>query len=215
MAHAPEGFHDAGRLVGARVVDTEGHQASVVSIQQIQDEQDAHAWVRLDDGAQVLVPVGLLAPHADGAYRLPFSIDSSADHSAAQRPVQMTFPVMEEQLQVSKRTVDTGRGVRIHKTVAEREQVLDEPLLREQLMVEHVPIGRVVPESDPPQMRYEGDTLVVPVLEEVLVVQKQLLLKEEVRITRQQHREASPRTVSLRAEQVTVERFDEGKNHQA
>jgi len=219
MAHAPEGFNDAGRLVGARVVDVEGHQASVVSIQTMQDEHDAHAWVRLDDGAQVLVPVGLLAPHADGAYRLPFSIDSSADafaeSSTASQRVQMTFPVMEEELQVSKRTVDTGRGVRIHKTVSEREQALDQPLLREELVVEHVSIGRVVPESDPPQVHYEGNTLVVPVLEEVLVVQKQLLLKEEVRITRQQHREVSPHSVPLRTEQVTVERFDEGKNNPA
>ncbi|WP_460839515.1 YsnF/AvaK domain-containing protein [Noviherbaspirillum agri] len=211
MAHATEGSNDAGRLVGARVVDAQGHQASVVSIQQIPDEPDAHAWVRLDDGAQVLVPVGLLAPDAEGAYRLPFSIDSST----VQRPVQMTFPVMEEELQVGKRTVDTGRGVRIHKTVSERQQVVDEPLLREELVVEHVPVGRVVADTDPPQTRYEGNTLVVPVLEEVLVVQKQLLLKEELRITRQQHREATPRTVSLRAEEVTLERFDEGKDRQA
>jgi uncharacterized protein (TIGR02271 family) len=211
MAHTQEGFNEADRLVGVRVLDAEGHQASVVSIQQMQDEHDAHAWVRLDDGAQVLVPVRLLAPHGDGAYRLPFTIHSSS----AQRPVQMTFPVMEEEVQVSKRTVDTGRGVRLHKTVSEREQVLDQPLLREQLVVEHVPIGRVVLEADPPQTHYEGDTLVVPVLEEVLVVQKQLLLKEEVRITRQQHHEVSPRTEVLRSEQVTVERFDEGKNHQA
>lgn len=207
MAHAPEGFNEPDRLVGVRVIDAGGHQASVVSIQQMQDEHDAHAWVRLDDGAQVLVPVSLLAPQTDGAFRLPFTINSSG----AQRPAQMTFPVMEEELQLTKRTVDTGRGVRIHKTVSAREQVLDQPLLREQLVVEHVPVGRVVPESDPPQTHYEGDTLVVPVLEEVLVVQKQLMLKEEVRITRKQHREASPQTVSLRAEQVAVERFDEGK----
>ncbi|GAB3542725.1 hypothetical protein GCM10027343_15130 [Noviherbaspirillum agri] len=116
---------------------------------------------------------------------------------------------------MGKRTVDTGRGVRIHKTVSERQQVVDEPLLREELVVEHVPVGRVVADTDPPQTRYEGNTLVVPVLEEVLVVQKQLLLKEELRITRQQHREATPRTVSLRAEEVTLERFDEGKDRQA
>lgn len=210
LPHSPEGF-SADRLVGVRVVDADGHQAAVVSIQQAHGEHDAQAWVRLDDGAQVLVPLNFLAPQDDGAYRLPFTFNPSA----AQRPVQMTFPVMEEELQVSKRTVDTGRGVRIHKTVSEREQVLDQPLLREQLVVEHVPVGRVVPESDPPQMRYEGNTLVVPVLEEVLVVQKQLLLKEEVHITRRQHHEPAPRTVSLRAEQVTVERFDEGKNRQA
>jgi stress response protein YsnF len=84
-------------------------------------------------------------------------------------------------------------------------------LLRDQLAVEHVPVGRVVAESDMPQMRYEGDTLVVPVFEEVLVVQKQLLLKEEVRITRHRTEVRIPETVLLRSEQVTAERFDEGR----
>lgn len=194
-------------LVGAHVVDAGGQQASVVSVEQAEEGHEPQAWIRLDDGAQVLVPVGLLTQQADGAYRLPFSFD----RSAAQQPVQMSFPVMEEELHVSKRTVDTGRGVRIHKTVSEQEKKIEQSLLREQLVVEHVPVGRVVAESDVPQMRYEGDTLVVPVLEEVLVVQKQLLLKEEVHITRQRQQAPMPQTVRLRAEQVRVERFDESQ----
>lgn len=191
--------------VGARVIDMEGHQASVVAVRQPEDSHDEQACVRLDDGSQMLVSVDLLAPQDDGAYRLPFSFAPSG----AQQPMQMSLPVIEEELHVSKRRVDTGRGVRIHKKVVEQEKLLDQPLLRDQLVVEHVPVGRVVEESNPPQTRYEGDTLVVPVLEEVLIVQKQLLLKEEVRITRQRHEEHAPRTVRLKSEQVTVERFDE------
>jgi hypothetical protein len=42
------------------------------------------------------------------------------------------------------------------------------------------------------------------------VVQKQLLLKEEVRITRLRHPVHAPQSVTLKSEQVTVERFDEG-----
>ncbi|OWW22753.1 hypothetical protein AYR66_08685 [Noviherbaspirillum denitrificans] len=125
--------------------------------------------------------------------------------------MQMSFPVMEEDVRVGKRVIDTGRGVRIHKTVAEREQVLDEALMQDRLEVEHVQVGTVVSEADAPQMRYEGDTLVVPVLEEVLVVQKQLLLKEEVRITRHREQVSRPEKVVLRSEQVQVERFDEGR----
>ncbi|RJF99848.1 DUF2382 domain-containing protein [Noviherbaspirillum saxi] len=122
----------------------------------------------------------------------------------------MTFPVMEEELHVEKRTVDTGRGVRIHKSVSQREQIIDQPLRQDELVIEHVAIGRVVADETPPQMRYEGDTLVVPVLEEVLVVQKQLMLKEEVHIRRQQRSVTQPQSVTLRSEQVSVERFDRG-----
>ena len=209
MANISEGGNIPAnnRLIGARVADAGGQQACVVSVRQEEGDDEAQVWIGLDDGAQVRVPVGLLSQQADGTYRLPFAFHSAG----SQQPVQMRFPVMQEQLEVGKRMVDTGKGVRIHKTVSEQEKLIDEPLLREQLVVEHVPIGRVVAESEAPQTRYEGDTLIVPVLEEVLVVQKQLLLKEEVHITRQRQQVASPRTVRLRSEQVRVERFDENK----
>ena len=210
MAHISESAPGTpDDLVGARVTDAGGNAASIVSIQQGGGDSSSglQAWIRLVDGTQVLVPVSLLA-REEGGYRLPFSFAISAD---SRHPMQMTFPVMEEDVKVGKRVIDTGRGVRVHKTVTERQQVLDQPLLQDRLEVEHVQIGRVVGESEQPQMRYEGDTLVVPVLEEVLVVQKQLLLKEEVRITRRRETVRRPETVTLRSEQVRVEHFDEGR----
>jgi uncharacterized protein (TIGR02271 family) len=194
-------------LIDAQVVDANGNQASIMAVHRSGD--DVHASVRLNDGTQVLVPASLLARQGDGRYRLPFNFHTSNESA---HPMQMTFPVMEEEMHVSRRVVDTGRGVRLHKTVTEHEQLVQEPLLHDALKVEHVPIGRMVSQDEPPQMRYEGETLVVPVLEEVLVVQKQLLLKEEVHITRSREQTPSTQTVLLRAEHVAVERFDdEGK----
>lgn len=199
-------------LVGARVTDADGDAASIVSIQQGGGDSSSgpQAWLRLGDGTQMLVPVSLLAQD-DSGYRLPFAFHNTAD---ARHPAQISLPVMEEDVRVDKRVIDTGRGVRIHKTVVEREQVLDQPLLQDRLEVEHVQIGRVVAESEQPQVHFEGDTLVVPVLEEVLVVQKQLLLKEEMRITRRREEVRKPESVVLRSEQVQVERFDEGARPQ-
>src|SRR5690606_31687528 len=56
-------------------------------------------------------------------------------------------------------------------------------------------------------IRYEGDTMIVPVLEEVLVMQKRLLLEEEVRITRRRSEHRAPQRVMLREEHAEVERF--------
>jgi uncharacterized protein (TIGR02271 family) len=210
MMHSSESgnaFHSVDHLTQARIVDAGGRQACVVSLEHA--GLDTLAWVRVGDGPQVLVPVSLLALQPDGVYRLPFSFDSPAEKNGN---AQVTFPVRQEQLHVGKRMTDTGHGVRIHKTVSEREQIVDEPLLRDELVVEHVPVGAMVAESDVPQMRYEGDTLVVPVLEEVLVVQKQLRLREELRITRHRREMHAPQSVSLRSEQVVAERFDEGGN---
>jgi uncharacterized protein (TIGR02271 family) len=209
MAHISDSEAAASpeKLIGVRVMDAGGNAAEIVSIQVGGGDSSSgtQAWIRLDDGTQVLVPVSLLAQDDDG-FRLPFTFNISSE---ARHPMQMSFPVMEEVAQVSKRVIDTGRGMRIHKRVTEREQVLDQPLLHDRLEVEHVSVGRVVDEAELPQMRYEGDTLVVPVLEEVLVVQKQLLLKEEVRITRRREEVRRPETVRLRVENVQVERFDE------
>jgi stress response protein YsnF len=119
------------------------------------------------------------------------------------------LPIFQEDVQVHKRLVDTGRGVRIHKTVAEHPCQIDESLLREGVDVQHVPVDRIVPLDQAPATRYEGDTLVVPILEEVLVVERRLRIKEELRITRTRHEERHAETVMLKSEQVSVERFDE------
>jgi uncharacterized protein (TIGR02271 family) len=189
--------------IGAQVIDAAGHPATIVSIRNANG--DAHALIRSEHGLEMLVPTTLLAAQPDGGFRLPFSIDASGADDA-----RLRMPVMQEALQVDKRLVDTGQGVRLHKTVSERQQLIDVPLLRDELDIEHVAIGQVVNEATLPCTRYEGDTLVVPVLEEVLVVQKQLRLKEEVRITRRRTQVHAPQNVTLRTEQVTPERFDEG-----
>ena len=121
----------------------------------------------------------------------------------------LRIPVLEEQLEVGTRVVETGRGVRIHKTVSEQAVTIDERLARDEVDVRHVPVDRIVALEEAPATRYEGDTLVVPVLEEVLVVERRLRIKEELHITRVRHEEHYHDTVPLKAEQVVVERFDD------
>ncbi len=118
-------------------------------------------------------------------------------------------PVMQEEVQVGTRLVDTGRGVRIHKTVQQIPQLVEQSLAREELHVERVALDQPVEAGQLPEVRYEGETLVIPVFEEVLVVQKQLRLREELRVTRSQRSVDSTQTVVLQSERVEVERFDE------
>lgn len=121
----------------------------------------------------------------------------------------LRIPIIEEQLALGARVVETGRGVRIHKTVSEQPVTIDERLQRESVEVRRVPVDRLVEGEEPPAPRYEGDTLVVPVLEEVLVVERRLRVKEELHITRTRTEEHYHDTVALKAERVEVERFDE------
>jgi stress response protein YsnF len=110
----------------------------------------------------------------------------------------LTIPVVAEQLAVGTRTVDTGRGVRIHKTVIEQPVTIDERLGRDE-----------VAPDEAPTTRYEGDTMIVPILEEVLVVERRVRIKEELHITRTRREERHQESVVLKAEQVSIERFDE------
>lgn len=119
------------------------------------------------------------------------------------------IPVVREELVVSKRVVDTGQGVRVNKTVANREELVDELLLRDDVVVERVAIDEIIPATDLPNIRYEGDTMIVPVLEEILVVEKRMMLKEEVRITSTRREVRDPQCVVLRSEEVSIEHFDE------
>ena len=141
---------------------------------------------------------------------------ASVDASVDTRPVRTGFTetdvaetglvdviqVVEEVARITKREVETGR-VRLHKTVREVDEPVEVLLRQEELEVERVPVGRVVAEAPAP--RQEGDTYVIPVLEEVLVVEKRLFLKEELRVRRKATERTAREVVRLRKEEVTVE----------
>jgi stress response protein YsnF len=118
-------------------------------------------------------------------------------------------PVVEEVLIVGKRTVPAGR-LRVDKTVSERDVVVDEPLLERDVQVERVPIGRDVSANEElPVIRYDGDTMIIPVLHEVPVVVKKIVLKEEIRITRVEREVRRPQTVQVKVEEVSLVHQDE------
>ena len=116
----------------------------------------------------------------------------------------------EEELSISKRTVSTG-SVRLSTHVEEHLELVRETLLRTDVVMERVPVDRVVDQV--PQIRTEGDTLVYPIVEEVLV--KQLVLREEVRITRRQTSAPFAQEVTLRRVRADVDHVPAPPRHQA
>jgi len=118
-------------------------------------------------------------------------------------------PVIEESLEVGKRTVDQG-GYRIVKTVSVREEWVDEPLLSQTSHVERRPIGRLLPTLDAPVSRQEGDTLIISIVEEVLVTETRLMLKEEIHIKQVDSVVRNPMKFSLRSEDVVITQLAPG-----
>jgi uncharacterized protein (TIGR02271 family) len=116
-----------------------------------------------------------------------------------------TVPVVAETLEVTRERHVTG-VVRVEKDVEAREVRVDEPLVREAVRVERVAVEPPRPVDAPPAVRSEGDVTIIPVVEERLVVTKVLVVTEEIHITRERTVRHAPRTVTLRAERVRVER---------
>ncbi len=115
-----------------------------------------------------------------------------------------TLPLVEEELVVGKRQVTSGR-VRISTRVETVEEMARTALDSERVEVERVAINREV--DAPPPVRTEGDVMIVPVLEEIMVVEKRLVLKEELHIRRQTHTEDVEVPVEVRKQRVEVERI--------
>jgi uncharacterized protein (TIGR02271 family) len=195
-----------------RVTDPQGVQGTIDTTAWPLDGRRAEVLVSLESGRQVLVPLEVLVRQEDGSYRL--TVDSAAlerlrGAGAAPPEPPLVLPVLAEALDVQTRRVETGR-VRLHKTVHTREVLVDEPLLREEVVIERVPVNRVV--EGPIPVRYEGDTMILSLLEEVLVVETRLLLTEEVHLTTRRTERHAPERVTLRHEDVTIERVDPARN---
>jgi len=103
---------------------------------------------------------------------------------------ELVVPVIEEEIAAGVKAVRTG-AVRVDKHVEKRLRKVEGPLLHEDVEVRRVPVGRVV--SEPPAVRRKGDTVIVPVVEEELVVTKRLCSKRRSISSSGARRSASPR----------------------
>ena len=114
------------------------------------------------------------------------------------------IPLVEEEVRLSKRTVETGR-VRVFLTTETVEETLRETLRSRRAEIERVPVGREVKEV--PATRQEGDVIIVPVVEEVLVTVKRLVLKEEIHLRLVDSQESVGLPAQRRVQRATVERL--------
>jgi uncharacterized protein (TIGR02271 family) len=116
---------------------------------------------------------------------------------------EAVIPLLAEEITVSKQTVETGR-VQVSRITHEREQLIDELLEHDLVEIDRIPINRKI--DTMPSVREEGDTVVIPIVEEMLVIERRLLLKEEVRVRRVRSTERLRESVTLRYHEAVVTR---------
>jgi uncharacterized protein (TIGR02271 family) len=187
-------------MQGVSVVRDDGTRGTVVA-----EESTGKVLVEFKDGSRLAVPTDSLVPQTDGSYRLSVG---SAHLTGAASSEEVVIPVVAEELTVETYKVARAK-VRVHKRVETREEVVDTPVIQEEVVVEHIPINKIIKDGDNvPTAREEAGVLIIPIIEEVLVVQKQLVVREEVRMSKRRKTTSTPQTVVLRREVVDVHRED-------
>ena len=114
------------------------------------------------------------------------------------------IPVIQEQATVTKRVVETGK-VRVSKRVREYEEIVDVPSFQEEVRVERVPIGQFIDAA--PEVRTEGETTIIPVVEERYVLEKKLFLAEELHVRKDRKESHNPQKVKVLKEEVEIQRI--------
>jgi len=143
------------------------------------DSSSDEVAIALADGREISVPPSDLSLRPEGGWFL---------RTGNEPEREIVLPVISEDLDIQKRKRTTGK-VRVEKKSIAHDETVSMPLTSERADVKRVVINRPVDAA--PAVRREGDTIILPVVEEVAVVEKRLMLKEEIHITRrrttQQH----------------------------
>jgi uncharacterized protein (TIGR02271 family) len=196
-----------------KVKDKDGRWGTVVPGSPPLPSNAAQVVVQTENGQQFLVPTDLFVEQLDGSYDLSLclaELEPYGSEHGVRQDEPLVVPVVVEELEVQKRVVETGK-VRITKVVHERETLVDEPLVRENVTISRVPMQRVV--EGPIPVREENGTTIISVVEEVLVVEKRWMLREEIHIRKRRTETHQPQPITLRSEEVQVERVPHADEH--
>lgn len=193
---------------GARVVSLDGHDVGTVE-EVTGAGSDAQLVVRLVDGDRtMLVPWEVIDPERSDE-NLVVIQGAVGDLLEPQMDVDehetRSFALSAEEAIAHVHEVDRGR-VLIDKTVELVPHEAQVEVGNDRVDVDRVAVDVEV--DTPPEIRQEGETLIVPVVEEVLVVTKRYRIIEEVRVTK--HRDITTETFheDLKRERVTVTEED-------
>jgi uncharacterized protein (TIGR02271 family) len=182
-------------MQGVSVHRDDGAHGTVVAI-----EEPGKVVIEFSDGSRLVISTEKLTLQQDGSYFVPLT----ANFGGAVGEHKLTIPVIAEELKVDTLRVARGK-VRINKRIETRQELVDASVIREEVVVEHVPVNQFIEETVP-EAREEGGVLIIPVIEEVLVTEKRLLLREEIRVFKRRTTTSTPQTIELRREVIDIER---------
>jgi uncharacterized protein (TIGR02271 family) len=112
--------------------------------------------------------------------------------------------LVEERLNIDIQKIETGK-VQVHKKIVSEEISQQVPVTHEEIEVTHKAINQYVDAA--PAIRFEGDTTIISVVKEVLVIEKKLMLVEEIRLSKKQITTTTNVTEVVRKEEIEINRI--------
>jgi uncharacterized protein (TIGR02271 family) len=201
------------RAGSRKVQDKDGVWGTVVPASLHLSSNTAQVVVQTKSGQPVLVPKDILVQQLDGHSYVPrrlAELEHARSEPGGHQDEPLVVPVLVEELEVQKRLVETGK-VRMTTVVHAREALVDAPLLQDNVAITRVPMQRVV--EGPGPVREEHGTTIISMLEEVVVVEKCWMLREEIHLRTQRSETHQPQRSTLRREDVQVERIPHADEH--
>ena len=169
------------------------------------DSSRPETVLHLASGRQVVVPTRLLLEGAEG--EVGGAVASGQNLEGVQRAQTAAegsvIPLVEEQLEVGKRTVTTGT-VRLRASQEEFVQPVQMPLTRTEWEIDRVPVNQMYAER--PGVRQEGDVTVYPLVQEHAVTHVEYMVLEEVRVRQVARATEHTEQVHLRRDVLVVDR---------
>ena len=210
----PKGVVDAGPTYGAHEEVTPAIEERVRSHYGISGERgafiDKGAFYpdaeRAESGVTGPEAVGPAGSAASGKVGAP-DREGSLGSGRAQDDDELRVRRIEEELKVGTREREVG-AVRVRKRIVTEHERIVVPKKRVEVTVEHVPIeGEAIPAEEGTTAVAEigEDEIVVPVVEEEVVVEKRPVVKEEVRIRKEVVEESEVVEEDVRREEVEVD----------
>ena len=185
---------------GATVVDPDGRfLGTLVDVDA--GQAGTGIVVRTGAGEEVHIAGDAVMLSESTADRMVVELDEN-HRAMVDADASTTLSRAEETVELRKREVEKGRViVRKHVATEPFEETVE--LARDEVHVERVQIDEIV--DSVPEVRIDNQTTVIPVVEEVVVVQKRIRVIEEVRVTTVRTSEQHVIREDLRRESVDIE----------
>ena len=163
--------------------------------------------VRLDSGERLRLAPDLIGPAPDGGLVARVAFADATQVAASGTYSGETFQEIQERLSVSRVLREVERA-RVSVRTGTTEETITEDAWREAVEVRRVAVNEVVHEVEGVQT--DGNETVIPIYEEIVVVERRLVLRERLHVTLRREETRIPQRVVLRHQFVEVERLPAG-----